>query len=85
MSKYKNINSGTIYYVLTITLDVSIIGTHTHLIVLLIYSSIIRLYCLQPKVLGIILMNLTQGTSYTTENIHCSILRMVHDKNFLYI
>ena len=60
MSKYKNINSIIIYYVLTITLDVSSIGTHTHLLVLVIYYSIIRLYCLQPIVLGIIL---TQGMS----------------------
>jgi hypothetical protein len=59
MSKYKNINSSIIYYVLTKILDVSSIGTHTHLLALLIYSSIIRLYCLQPIVLGIILMNLT--------------------------
>ena len=63
MSKYKNIYSTIIYYVLTITLGVSSIGTHTHLFVLLIYYSIIRLYCLQPIVLGIILMNLTQGMS----------------------
>jgi hypothetical protein len=60
MSKYKNINSSIIYYVLTITLDVSSIGTHMHLLVLVIYYSIIRLYCLQPIVLGIIL---TQGMS----------------------
>ena len=60
MSKYKNINSTIIYYVLTITLDVSSIGTHTHL---LFFLSIIRLYCLQPIVLGIILMNLNQGMS----------------------
>ena len=43
-----------------ITLDVSSIGTHTHLSVLVISYSIIRLYCLQPVVLGIIL---TQGMS----------------------
>ena len=60
MSKYKNINSSIIYYVLTVTLVVSSIGTHTHLLVLVIYYSIIRLYCLEPKVLGIIL---TQGMS----------------------
>ena len=48
MSKYKNINSSIIYYVLMITLDVSSISTHTHLLVLIIYYSIIRLYCLQP-------------------------------------
>ena len=54
MSKYKNINSSIIYYVLTTTLDVSSIGTQTHLLVLVIYYSIIRLYCLQPIVLGII-------------------------------
>ena len=60
MSKYKNFNSSIIYYVLTITLDVSSIGTHTHLLVLEIYYRIIRLYCLQPIVLGIIL---TQGMS----------------------
>ena len=36
MSKYKNINSSIIYYVLTITLDISSIGTHTHLLVLVI-------------------------------------------------
>jgi hypothetical protein len=52
MSKYNNVNSSIIYYVLTITLDDSSIGTH----------SIIRLDCLQPIVLGISLMNLTQGT-----------------------
>ena len=46
MSKYKNINSSIIYYVLTITLDVSSIGTHTHLLVLLIYYRIIRLLLL---------------------------------------
>ena len=63
MSKYKNINSSIIYYVLTITLDVSSIGTHTHFLVLVIYYSIIRLYFLQPIVLGIILMKLTQGMS----------------------
>ena len=63
MSKYKNINSSIIYYVLTITLDFSSIGTHTHLLVLVIYYIIIRLYCLEPIVLGIILMNLTQGMS----------------------
>ena len=55
MSKYKNINSSIIYYVLTITLDVSSIGTHTHLLVLVIYCSITRLYCLQPIVLGIMM------------------------------
>ena len=66
MSKYKNINSSIIYYVLTITLDVSSIGTHTHLLVLVIYYSIIRLYCLQPIVLGIILMNFTQGMSLSS-------------------
>ena len=60
MSKYKNINSIIIYYVLTITLDVSSIGTHTHLLVLVVCYTITRLYCLQPIVLGIILMNLTQ-------------------------
>jgi len=70
MSKYKNINSSIIYYVLTITLDVSSIGTHTHLLVLVIYCSIIRLYCLQPIVLGIILMNLTQGMSFAPMIIH---------------
>ena len=63
MSKYKNINSSIIYYVLTITLDFSSIGTHTHLLVFVIYYIIIRLYCLEPIVLGIILMNLTQGMS----------------------
>ncbi len=65
MSKYKNINSAIIYYGLTITLDVSSIGTHTHLLALVIYYSINRLYCVQPIVLGIILMNLTQGMSHT--------------------
>ena len=60
MSKYKNINSIIIYYVLTITLDVSSIGTHTHLLVFVINYRIIRLYCLKPIVLGIIL---TQGMS----------------------
>jgi hypothetical protein len=34
-------------------MDVSRIGTHTHLLALEIYYSIIRLYCLQPIVLGI--------------------------------
>jgi len=63
MSKYKNINSSIIYFVLTTTLDVSSIGTHTYLLVLMIYYSIIRLYCLQSIVLGIILMNLTQAMS----------------------
>ena len=63
MSKYKNNNSSIIYYVLTITLDVSSIGTHTHLLVFVVCYSITRLYCLQPIVLGIILMNLTQGMS----------------------
>jgi hypothetical protein len=57
MSKYKNINSSIVYYVLTITLYVSSIGTPTHLLVLVVCYSITRLYCLQ---LGIILMNLTQ-------------------------
>jgi hypothetical protein len=60
MSKYKDIVSMIIYYVLMITFDVSSIGTHTRLLVLVTYCSIIRLYCLQPVVLGIILMNLTQ-------------------------
>jgi hypothetical protein len=60
MSKYKNINSCIIYYVLMITLDVSSIGTPTHLLVLVTYCSIISLYCLQPIVLGIILTNLAQ-------------------------
>ena len=55
MSKYKNINSSSIYYVLTITLDASSIGTHTHLLVLVINYSITRLYCLQPIVLGIMM------------------------------
>jgi hypothetical protein len=55
MSKYKNINSSIVYYVLTITLAVSIIGTHTHLLALVTDYSIIRLYCFQPKVLSIIL------------------------------
>jgi hypothetical protein len=55
MSKDKNINSSIIYYKLMITLDVSSIGTHTQLIAFVTYCSIIRLYCLQPKVLGIIL------------------------------
>jgi hypothetical protein len=68
MSNYKNINSSIDYYVQTITLDVSSIGTHTHLLVLLINSSFIRLYCLQPIVLGIILMNLTHGMSIFTPN-----------------
>jgi hypothetical protein len=54
MSKYKNINFSIIYYVLTITMDVFSIGTHNHLLVLVIYFSIITLYCLQPIVLGII-------------------------------
>jgi hypothetical protein len=63
MSKYKNFNSGIIYYILKITLEVSSIGTHAHLLALEICYSIIRLYCLQPIVLGIILMNLTQGMS----------------------
>ena len=63
MSKYKNINSTIIYYVLTITLDISSIGTHTHLLALVIYYSSIRKHCLSPIVLGIILMNLTQGMS----------------------
>jgi hypothetical protein len=63
MSKYKNIVASIIYYVLMITLDVSSIGTHTHLFALVIHYSIIRLYCLQPIVLGSILMNLTQGMS----------------------
>jgi hypothetical protein len=70
MSKYKNINSSSIHYVLTKTLDVSSIGTNTHLLVLLTYSSIIRLYCLQPIVLGIILMNITQGTPFAPKIIH---------------
>jgi len=65
MSKYKNINSSIIYYVLTITLDVSSIGTHTHFLVLVISYSIIRLYCLQLIVLDIIL---TQGMSPLEEN-----------------
>ena len=52
MSKYKIINSSIIYDVL--------ITAHTHLLDLVIYYSIIRLYCLQPVVLGIIL---TQGMS----------------------
>jgi hypothetical protein len=69
MSKYKITNSSIIYYVLTITLDVSSLGTHTHLLVLLMNSSINGLYCLQPIVLGIILMNLTQGMSYGIINI----------------
>ena len=68
MSKYKNINSSIIYYVLMITLDVSNIGTHTHLLVLVIYCSIIRLYCLQTIELGIILMNSTQGMSSTEDD-----------------
>jgi hypothetical protein len=34
MSKYKNINSIIISYVLTITLDVSSTGTHTHRLIL---------------------------------------------------
>ena len=63
MSKYKNINSSIIYYVLMITLDISSIGTHTHLLVLLIYYSTVMLYCVQAIVLGNILMNLTQGMS----------------------
>ena len=63
MSKYKNINSTIIYYVLTITLDVSSIGTHTHLLALEIYYSIVRLYCLHPIVLGFILKNLSLGMS----------------------
>ena len=54
----------------TITLDVSSIGIHTHPLVLLIYYSIIRLHCLQPIVLGIILMNLTQGMSFAPKIIH---------------
>jgi hypothetical protein len=63
MSKYKNIISSIICYVLTITLDVSTIGTHTHRLALVIYYSIIRLYFLQSIVLGIILMSLIQGMS----------------------
>ena len=46
MSKYKNINSSIIYYVLTITLDVSSINTHTHILVLVLYYRIIRLLLL---------------------------------------
>jgi hypothetical protein len=67
MSKYQNIISSIIYYDLTITLDVSSIGTHTHLLVLVIYCRIIRLYCLQPMVLGIILMSLNQGMSFAQD------------------
>jgi hypothetical protein len=59
MSKYKNINSSFIYYVLTITLDVSIIGTPPHLSVIVTYCSIARLNSLQDIVIGIILLNLT--------------------------
>jgi hypothetical protein len=70
MSKYKNINSSIIIYVLTITLDVSSIGALIHILVLLIYLSIFRLYCLQPIVLGIILMTLNQGISFAPKNIH---------------
>jgi hypothetical protein len=40
--------------------------THTHLLALVIYYSIIRLHCLQPIVLDIMLMNLTQGMSIGT-------------------
>jgi hypothetical protein len=61
MSKFKNFYSSIDYYVLTITLDVSSIGTPTHLSALVIYYSIIRLYCLQPMVLGIILTNGMSG------------------------
>jgi hypothetical protein len=68
MSKYKNICFSVIYFVLTITLDVSCIGTHTHFFDLVIYYSIIRLYCLKPRVLGMILMNLTQGMSHSNQS-----------------
>jgi hypothetical protein len=78
MSKYKNINSSIIYYVLTITLDVSSIGIHTHLVALVIFYSIIRLSCLQPIVLSIILMNLTQGMSFAPKIIHN--LRVLYGK-----
>ena len=71
MSKYKNINSSIIYYVLTITLDVSSIGTHTHLLVLLIYYRIIRLLLLTTySVRYYLLMNLTQGMSFAPKIIH---------------
>jgi hypothetical protein len=60
MSKNKKINSSITYYVLTMTLDVSSIGKYTHLLALVTYYSITRLYCLQPIVLGLILINLTQ-------------------------
>jgi hypothetical protein len=50
MRKYKNINSSIINYVLTKILDVSSIGTHTHLLALETYCSIATLYCLQPIV-----------------------------------
>jgi hypothetical protein len=60
MSKYKNIVSSIIYYVLTIILGVSSIATPTHLLVLVTYCRIARLYCLQPIALDIILTNLTQ-------------------------
>jgi hypothetical protein len=59
MSKNKNIDSS--FLLLTDNnLDVSSVATRTHLLVLAIYCSIARLYCLQPIVLGIILTNLTQ-------------------------
>ena len=73
-SKYKNINSSIMYYVLTITLDVSSIGTHTHLLAFVIYYSIIRLYCLQPIVLDIIL---TQGMSWMYTFIHVDDLKLL--------
>jgi hypothetical protein len=72
MSKCKNINSTIIYHVLTITLDVSSIGTHTHLLALVMYYGINRLNCLQPKVLGIILMNLNKGVSKVQKDVTLS-------------
>jgi hypothetical protein len=55
MSKNKIFNSSIIYHVLKITLDIPSIGTHKHILVLVTYCSITRLYCLQPIVLRIFL------------------------------
>jgi hypothetical protein len=73
MSKYKNFHSSIIYFVQTITMKVSIIGADTHLLALVIYDSITKLYCLQPIVLGIILMELNQDMSSLTSSIALSI------------